>query len=283
MSLKSTQTNKYETCCFVQEAATDSELDPRGFKTMVSVDGYHYCEFPATIQTFGGTNRNQRRYDPANVMSCINNDERIQRLIQQNKWRGELNHPNPDVQGQRFTDMRMSIPEQKLSSHMIRSPKLDGGRLRAVITTHPGTDNGRTASSEIIDLGAVPSFSARLFGTMIPNASINVPNMRVTKVITYDMVDFPSHQEADGDIKAKIHTEYAGDIMFLKELAKYCQEKSEQMRVVCESFEISPEELMGISSRGDLIVEQADHSRLHLKMEKDIRNEALDILMKRGI
>lgn len=281
MPIKSTQTNKYETCCFVQEGSGfgEAEVDPRGYKIMKSLDGHHFIEFPATLQTFGCMNRNQRRYDAQNLMSCINGDERIQTLLRQNKWRGELNHPNPECVGQRFTDQRMSIPDQKLCSHAIRKPKLEGDRLRAVIRTLPETENGRMATSDVVDMGAVPSFSARLFGTMIPNASASSPNMRVTKVITYDMVDFPSHRDADGDIKPAVLEFYDGSATFLKELAQYCVDRSEKMKVVCESFELTPDEIIGLTANGNVITETAD-ARIVMKLEKDIRNEALNILME---
>lgn len=287
MPLKSTQTNKYETCCFVQEASQSSELDPRGLKVMVSADGHHYCEFPATLQTFGCMNRNQRRYDPQNLDSCIRNDERIQTLLRQNKWRGELNHPNAPVRGQIYTDQRMSTPEQDRTSHFIRSPKLEGNRYRAIITTAPGYETGRGFASDIIDIGCVPSFSARLFGTMIPNAPANAPNMRVTKVITYDAVDFPSHRDADGDVKPKQYNEsyeYEGDVVFMRELAQYCTESSECMHAVCESFQITPEDITGITKQGDIVVEQhtpINIAKMILRPEESIRNEALNILRGR--
>lgn len=280
MPLKSTQTNKYETACFVQEAPTSSEMDPRGFKVFVSSDGHHYCEFDATLQTFGSQNRMRRQYDPQNLVSVIDNDERIQTLVKQNKWRGELNHPNPDIKGEQYSDIRMTIPEPMRTSHMIRHNRLEGDKYKGIITTHPGTECGRAASSEIIDLGAVPSFSVRLLGSMIPNAPIGRPNMRVTKVITYDMVDFPSHKNADGDVKPIVHQE--GNIIFLNQLAKYCVDQSENLKVVCESFEISPEELMGINNNGEMEITTIDNARIRIPLENEIRREALNILMKRG-
>lgn len=280
MPLKSTQTNKYETACFVQEAPTSSEMDPRGFKVFVSSDGHHYCEFDATLQTFGSQNRMRRQYDPHNLVAVIDNDERIQTLVKQNKWRGELNHPNPDIKGEQYSDIRMTIPEPMRTSHMIRHNRLEGDKYKGIITTHPGTECGRAASSEIIDLGAVPSFSVRLLGSMIPNAPIGRPNMRVTKVITYDMVDFPSHRNADGDVKPIVHQE--GNIIFLNQLAKYCVDQSENLKVVCESFEISPEELMGINTDGEMEITTIDNARIRIPLENEIRREALNILMKRG-
>ena len=102
---------KYATLCFVQEAPQDCELgsfktDPRGYKIARSCNGSVYVEFDATLQTFNCYNRMRRRYDPQNLCHVIDSDERIQTLIRQNKWRGELNHPNPDIKGQQYTDIR---------------------------------------------------------------------------------------------------------------------------------------------------------------------------------
>ena len=277
MPLKSTQTNKYTTACFIQEAPTSSEMDPRGFKVFVSSDGHHYCEFDATLQTFNCENRMKRQYDPQNLVSVINNDERIQTLVRQNKWRGELNHPNPDIRGQQYSDIRMTIPEPMRTSHMIRKNRLVGDRYKGIITTHPGTECGRAASSEIIDLGAVPSFSVRLLGNMIPNAPQGQPNMKVTKVITYDMVDFPSHRGADGDVTPIVHQE--GTVIFLNQLAKYCVDESENLKVVCE---ITPEELTEVNN-GNLVIDANDGARIRIPLEHEIRREAMNILMKRGL
>ena len=286
MPLKSTQTNKYETACFVQEAEQSAEIpsykdDPRGYRLFYASNGAPYVEFDATLQTFNCYNRMNRRYDPINLTSVIDNDERIQTLIRQNKWRGELNHPNPDIKGQQYSDIRMTIPEQTRTSHMIRKNRLEGDRYKAIITTDPAFECGRGAAVEIIDMGSVPSFSVRLLGNMIPNAPHNQPNMRVTKVITYDMVDFPSHRDADGDVRPKMHQE--GVQVFLRDLAKYCVNESENLRVVCESFQILPDELVGISNQGELQVKQTDGAKILIPMEHNIRREALSILMKRGL
>ena len=136
MPMKSTQTNKYETACFIQEAPTSSEISPRGYKLKKSIEGKPFIIFEATLQTYGCYNRMQRRYDAQNVVSVINNDERIQTLKRQNKWRGELNHPNPDIKGTQLTDIRMTIPDPLNTSHFINNDRLEGDRLKATITTH---------------------------------------------------------------------------------------------------------------------------------------------------
>lgn len=293
MPLKSTQTNKYETACYVQEAPQECGLasykvDPRGFKLFTSVNGHAYVEFDSTVQTFGCYNRMRRRYDPINYCSVVDNDERISELKRKNDWRGELNHPNPDIVGQRLTDIRMTIPEPTRCSHMLRHNRLEGDKYKAIITTDPGCACGQQVAEEIVDLGMVPSFSVRLLGTMIPNAPVNAPNMRVTKVITYDMVDYPSHEGADGDISPIVHQESAiitpadeGHVIFLRELGKYCAEQSEDMRAICESFEISPAEIMGMQNES-IVIEQADGCKMAIPLRGEVRREALDILMNYG-
>lgn len=279
--IKSTQSaaDKYNTMCFIQEAPQSSEMKHNGFKVKKSSTGQPFCIFDATLQTFECYNRMGRRYDAQNVCSVIDNDERIQTLLRQNKWRGELNHPNPDIKGQQYSDIRMTIPEPLNSSHFISNNRLEGDKYKGTITTHPGTKAGICASSEVIDLGIVPSFSVRLLGNMIPNAPRNQPNMRVTKVITWDMVDFPSHVGADADIEAKKIMESA-DVFFLKELADYCVEESETLQCVCESFQISKDEIMGIQNES-IVITQPDTTRIHIPLPSDIRREAMSYLRGR--
>ena len=279
MPLKSTQTNKYETACYIQEAPEYvQESAARGLTIKHTSTGKPYCIFDACLQTYGCKNRMKRRYDKFNVKNVIDTDERIQRLKYQNKWRGEWNHPNSWYKDKTYSDIRMTIPEPSLTSHFINDDRLEGDRLMAKITTHPATANGMAVSEEIIDLNVIPSFSVRILGNMIPNAPVNQPNMRVSKVITFDMVDFPSHAGAEADITPKLQME--GAVVFLKELAKYCCEQDETMKVVCESFEISTDEIMGIEN-GNIVIEQAA-SKIHIPMKGDIKKEALSIIMEGG-
>ena len=121
-----------------------------------------------------------------------------------------------------------------------------------------------------------PSFSVRVLGVMIPNASAGQPNIRVSKFITADMVDFPSHPEADAHIEKQI-SEYA-TVSGLQDLAKYCVEQDESMQVLCESFEFTPDEIYGITENASIIVTPKDNSRILVPLRSDIRREALSIL-----
>ena len=270
---KSTATNKYETACFVQEAPISSNLSPNGYTVKTSAEGLPYCVFKSPLWSFGHANRMNRIYDINNAKYVIMNDERLIELKRMNKWRGEWNHPNPEYKGYTYSDIRMTIPDPRKTSHFISDDEFVGDLYKATITTHPRTEDGRAVASEIIDLGVQPSFSVRLLGKMIPNAMRGMPNMKVSKVITFDMVDFPSHQEANADI-TPVHME--GYTIFLKELAKYCCEQDENLGVVCESFQISPEEILGIKN-GSIVLEQADTTKIAIPLRGEIRREALSI------
>lgn len=276
MPLKSTQTNKYETACFVQEAPTYSDIHANGYTVKRSDSGQAFCIFESTMMTFNEYNRMRRRYDANNLDTVIRTDERINDLLKRHQWRGEWNHPNPEIKGQQYSDIRMTIPEPSLTSHFIENPRLEGDRYRAHIITHPGTANGKSVASEIIDIGAEPAFSVRLLGNMIPNAPVNQPNMRVSKVITFDMVDFPSHAGAVSDIIPRVHQE--GTVYNLKDFANYCCEQDETMRVVCESFQMSPAEIMGITQNAEIEVVQ-DGAKMRIPLAGEIRREALSLLI----
>ena len=279
MPIKSTQTNKYETACFIQEAAIQSDMKRDSLKILKTIDGRPYCRFESVLWSFAGKNRMNRFYDLDNAKAVINTDERIQHLKALNKWRGELNHPNPEIEGQKYSNIRMTIPEQTRTSHFINHDKFEGLQYRAEITTNSAnTECGNQVNSEIIDQHAVPSFSVRLMGTMVPNAAPGRPNMRVNKVITFDMVDFPSHDDAVADVTRPV-VEYAS-CTFLKDLAKYCAEQDESLAVVCESFEISPEELFGITTESVEI--HQDGNKILIPTPMKIRDEVASILKGRS-
>ena len=67
--LKSTQTNKYETACFVQEAPINSGLERKGLTIKTSCEGLPYCIFRSPLWSFGHYNRMHRRYDKENARS----------------------------------------------------------------------------------------------------------------------------------------------------------------------------------------------------------------------
>lgn len=278
--LKSIQTNKYETSCFVQESPVLNKIG-KNYKVLTSVEGLPYVQFQGTLQTYNCTNRMKRRYDRNNAKTVTLGDERVMDLQKRNQLRGEWNHPNPDIKGTELTDIRLTCPAPQNTAHFLTNIHFTEDAMRSTITTHPRTESGRAIASEIIDLGAQPAYSVRILATMIPNAALTQPNMRILKFITADQVDYPSHPGALSDITPTVMEQYSS-VIFLKELAKYCTEQDENLKVVCESFEITPDEIKGLINNS-IVVMGNDMSSYHIPLKGEIRAEAISILRNRGL
>ena len=125
----------------------------------------------------------------------------------------------------------------------------------------------------------MPSFSVRILGVAIPNAGPGQPNVRVNKVITVDAVDYAAHEGADGDITAKIMESYA-DVFFLKELAKHCVQSDEGLKVICESFEIGMDDILGLTSDSSTICMCSQNGRMFIPLKSEIKDEVNDYCSK---
>ena len=153
-----------------------------------------YVEFDATLQSFGVMNRNHRVYNQSNVWSCIQNDEKIQDLMKNNSWFGEMDHPTPRLKNEELSPERImnSIPGN--TSHKIMNPYCKGNLINAHIQTDAGTEAGMNMAKKIIQ-GMVPRFSARALAELINKNGTPTVNMK--KLITYDWVLYPSFSKAE--------------------------------------------------------------------------------------
>ena len=222
-------------------------------------EGRFYLTFDAILQSFGVMNRNKRKYRATNIMERINNDEYIQTMLRQNTWMGELDHPMPTITGQDLTVGRISNPDPKVTSHFIRSPRLNGNLLEAHIQTDSSNEHGMNFAIKIVDGKIVPAFSARVLGEL-KNVD-GQPEVNVRKLICYDAVLYPSHAEALGKINQPIQEsvseveKHTGErIIPFKELAKSVANDSRETAWLIESFGLSEDDLVGITSTGDKVV-----------------------------
>lgn len=250
--------NALDTLCYIQEQ-TSFEEDYNGkFGYEVHDCGSRfYVTFPAVLQSFGVKNRNGRKYDLNNVWSCIQNDEYIQEMLKHNSWLGEIDHPAPELVGGELTVQRISNPDLKKTSHYIRSPRINGNLLEANIQTDSSNENGMNMAIKIVDGKIVPCFSARVLGSKAPNSD----TVMVRKLVTYDWVLFPSHREASSKINQPLmesvqECEQATGvkIIYFPELAKMAAGKSEETKLLCEAFQLTEEDIIGLTATGNSVV-----------------------------
>ena len=224
-----------------------------------------FLTFSAILQSFGVLNRNRRMYLADNIMDRIVNDEYIQDQLRRNSWMGEIDHPAAILVGQELTMNRIANPDLKLTSHYIRSPKLNGNLLEANIQTDSSNENGMNMAIKIVDGKIIPAFSARVLGAL-QNQS-GRPVVVVRKLITFDFVGFPSHQEALGKINQpvmesvdRIEEASGCKIIFLKDLAKMAANNSKETAWLCESFGLSIDNVIGLSNSGNSIAIQENQN-----------------------
>lgn len=248
--------------CYIQEQTSSPGDYNGGFGYKVKeVGSRFYLIFDAILQSFGVLNRNRREYESNNIMDKINNDDYIQSMLRQNSWMGEIDHPSAIYDGQELTMQRIANPDPKLTSHYIRSPRLRGNLLEATIQTDSSNENGMNMAIKIVDGKIIPCFSARVLGELTNRMGKPIVNVR--KLICYDWVLYPSHREAMGKIKQPMMegvnaiTEYAGArVLFLKELAQMAANNSKETEWLCESFGLTIDEVVGVTSTGNSVVVQ---------------------------
>lgn len=252
--------NNLDTFCYIREQTsfTEDYADNFGYQVH-DKGGRFYVTFDAVLQSFGVKNRNKREYDASNIMERIQNDDYIQSMLRQNSWMGEIDHPAPTNQGEELTMQRIANPDMKLTSHYIRRPTLRGNLLEGRIQTDSSNPNGMNMAIKIVDGKIIPCFSARVLGAL-QNRN-GRPVVFVRKLITYDWVLYPSHPEAMGKINQPMvesvneAADLAGcTIIFFPELAKMAAASSRETNWLCESFGLTMDDVVGVTSTGNSVV-----------------------------
>lgn len=258
------------TLCYIQEQTSYVE-DYKKFGYEVYDKGSRfYVKFPAVLQSFGVKNRNTREYDAENIMNCIRTDDYIQSMLRQNSWMGEIDHPAPEKEGEKLTMNRIANPDMKKTSHYIRSPHLNGNLLEANIQTDSSNQYGMNMAIKIVDGKIIPCFSARVLGAL--RNILGRAIVYVNKLICYDWVLYPSHPEAMAKISqpmmeaADTLAKYAGaKIIFLKELAQMAANNSAETQWLCESFNLTIDDVIGITETGNSLIIQENGTNLYMQ------------------
>lgn len=268
-----------DTLCYLQEQTSFEEDYAGKFGYEVHDLGSRlYVDFDAVLQSFGDKNRNGRAYDADNIWDCICTDDYIQSMLQCNSWLGERDHPSAELTGQELTLNRISNPQLGNTSHYIRSPRLtpDKTLLEAKIQTDSSTDAGMEMAIKIIDGKMIPCFSARVLGAL--QKRVGIPVVHVRKLITYDWVLYPSHKQAMAKIQQPIMeaatllaTAAACKMIMLPELAKMAMNNDEGMKWLCESFELTENDLLGVTETGNSVMIQENGQNVYLQPITDAR------------
>lgn len=262
-------TNDLNALCYIQEQTSFMEDYQTEFGYQMHDRGNRfYLTFEAVLQSFGVKNRNRREYDASNIMDRIEHDDYIQDQLRKNSWLGEIDHPAPHKQGVELTVQRIGNPDMEHSSHYIRRPRLEGNLLVAPIQTDSSNEAGMNMAIKIVDGKITPCFSARVLGEL-QNRN-GRPVVFVKKLITYDWVLYPSHREAEARMKQPLMesaniglTEQVDNctVIFLPALAQMAAASSKETEWLCESFGLTMDDIIGVTSTGNSVVIQEGANR----------------------
>lgn len=211
-----------------------------------------YVRFDTTLQSLDVFNRNNRYYSADAIIKSLSTDE-IKELILNNKFKGEAGHP---IDG---TINRIVTVDPKFTCHRIITWWVDGNLIKGTVETLDDDMYGTKLTKAILQ-NENPSFSYRGLA-MLQKKGTKSYVYRPPRAVAYDEVNLPSHKEAYGDLnKTLIAQSYDGKIdstisrqtqqvkdlsraVIEQEIADLVSKKSENLQVVCESFDIDPSQV----------------------------------------
>ena len=246
-----------------------------------------YVRFDTILQSLDCDNRNRRNYNGDALVKGLSTSE-LMELMANNKWKGERDHPiSKDI-------ARISTVLSKFESHRIIKWWREDNLIKGTIET---LDDGLfgTALTKNILQGEVPSFSLRGLAMLEKKGNITYVN-KPPKVITYDEVNLPSHKEAyaikssnelmttNGFEQMTMENVTAEDIKSITEsngaipiraddIKDLLVSRSDNLKIVCESFDIDPDTVKIMSNGRQLSVRRNGQTMvfaLENKLMKDV-------------
>ena len=216
-----------------------------------------FIRFTTVLQSLNCNNRNRRNYDKDAMIKALNAEE-ISELIANNKWHGEAGHPITD------NINRIATIEPGRTCCMIKKWWIEGDLVMGEVETIADGMLGTALAGKMLQ-GMNPSFSLRALARLEKRGNISYVKTP-PRIITYDEVYLPSHKEAYAKpgikkVEKSIYTgkevcyENGAIAITATDLKESLINKSDNLNIICESFDIEPQSL-AISANG---------SSLHMK------------------
>lgn len=251
---------------------------PTEISNMQVIDRPHlfYVKFDTVLQSLDCRNRNGRQYSGDALVKGLSTPE-IRELIHNNKWKGERDHPvSKDIN-------RIASVLSKFESHRITKWWREGNLIKGTIETLDDGQYGTALTKNILQ-NEVPSFSLRALAMLEKNGNTTYVN-KPPRVVTYDEVNLPSHKEAYADIGTKQLMTTDGRTTTIcengiieitaEDIKEMVQTKSDNLKIVCESFDIDPASVKIMNNGKQLSVAREGETfifALESNLSRDIMN-----------
>lgn len=259
-----------------------------------------FVRFDTVLQSLDCENRNRRWYAKDGMISALKSPS-ITELIERGTWCGEYGHPIDSNLS------RISVIDPKLTSHKITKWWIDGNLIKGTIETLDDGMYGTKFTKSIIQKGE-PAFSLRALARLTKKGNITYVNTP-PHIITYDGVILPSHKEAyaDKSTNKKVSKSFIDDKEFIYEgtsaikmvssttgekfvyengsiaitandLKGYIINKSDNLKIVCESFDIDPKNISLMDGGRTLGIKQNDGNTYVFALEQQLMRETINYL-----
>lgn len=248
---------------------------------VVKNNGLFFVRFDTVLQSLNVENRNRRWYAADAIMKALGS-EKIQELIRQGRFEGEAGHPITD------NIARVSTVDPARTCHKITKFWLDGNLLKGTIETLDDGMLGTKLTKRILQSGTgSASFSLRALARLDKSKGVSYVRQE-PHIVTFDEVQLPSHKEAYGilgtekkiikDIYGKEITMESGSIAITaNDVKSYVMEKSENLNIICESFNINPDSIKIMENGRRLSVAQnGSGERYVFAMEQNVFDNIRD-------
>lgn len=264
------------------------ETSPTSYKVqnidVVDKSGVLFVKFKACLQSFDVMNRNGRRYIKENVMQNLQT-ERIQSLIRDGKFYGECDHPQSYVKDQQLSSERINTIKMDNTTHRMLNPHCEGNLLVSNIESDSGTEVGVGLAKKMIQGGYNPSFSCRAIASL--GMMDGKPTVDVKKIITYDLVLFPSHREANkiggeqfvSKSAPGLVKESSNDLVVpLNEIRDAVGNNCDNAKVVMEAFDLDRSNIIGINPKKKIVAFRDRTNTIYCNVDEKTMDRVHDIM-----
>lgn len=229
----------------------------------------------AILQDVESLNRNGRVYKKDMMRNLIASD-RIQEQLSKKGLKGEAGHPMSAEPGRQTTIKHSNI------SHKFLDVRLEGqyviGRIMA------SGPQGKYFEEDIRE-GEIPAFSFRGIGCI--NKVGNVPYADVKIPVTWDRVYYPSHKcaymtsivnESTSGVPLNENTMVFNESVLIpismnESLNKFIKDESKKLKLLGESLEVIPENIIYNESTRTIKVNNTDRSSMIFKLEDYVHEQ----------
>ena len=247
-----------------------------------------FVRFDTILQSLDCVNRNRRYYKGDAVYASITTPE-VYELQKNNKLLSEAGHP---IDG---TPARIATIDPARTCNIIKRMWRDGNLIRGSIETLDDGMLGTKLTKGILQ-GINPSYSYRGFAVLDKKGNISYVN-KPPRYITHDEVVLPSHKEAYAEPKkVKVAQSYTGEEFTFEstinmesgvmlgdasrailgsDIQRMLERDSDNIKVVCESFDLDPSTLQAYGNHSFSINNGSD--KFIFQAERNIAKKYADI------